>query len=157
MKKGTRRNLKTNSGQQRINIIGALERGKNKIITQINRFNINARNFLKFIKKIEKKYKKYSEIIIILDNAKIHHAKLVQKYLKDHPYLKFWYLPPYSPNLNLIERLWRFTKSKLVKNHFHENFKLFQQRTRYFFFNIERHKRELKTLLTDSFRIINNY
>ena len=59
------------------------------------------------------------KIVIILDNAKIHHAKLIQPFLeKLKNRLELIFLPPYSPELNLIEGLWGWLKSSVVNNVF---------------------------------------
>ena len=153
MKKGEIRTFKTNSGQQRLNIIGALERGSNRLIIQISRTNCNAQRFLNFIRKAERRYPDKSRIILILDNARAHHAKIIKEYTEGSS-VELWHLPAYSPNLNLIERLWKFTKGRLLKNHYYETFKIFQQTTRNFFNRIDRHQSELAALLTESFTII---
>ena len=58
---------------------------------------------------------------MILDNAKIHHAKLIKPFLEEHnDKLMLVYLPPYSPNLNMIEELWGWLKASVVNNVFFE-------------------------------------
>lgn len=59
---------------------------------------------------------------MILDNARIHHAKLIQPYLEEQKErLKLVYLPPYSPNLNMIEELWGWMKSTVINNVFFDS------------------------------------
>ncbi|SDE85968.1 IS630 family transposase IS642 [Sporomusa acidovorans DSM 3132] len=59
--------------------------------------------FLEFLKKVLLKYPG-QRIVMVLDNAKIHHSKLLVPFLNEHEYeLELVFLPPYSPNLNLIE------------------------------------------------------
>lgn len=56
------------------------------------------------------------KIIIILDNSRIHHARLNQPFLGENKRrLEFVFLPPYSPNLNLIEGLWKGLKETVIK------------------------------------------
>lgn len=56
---------------------------------------------------------------MILDNARIHHARLIQPFLeKNKSRLELMFLPPYSPELNLIEGLWGWIKSSVVNNRF---------------------------------------
>ena len=56
---------------------------------------------------------------MILDNAKIHHAKLLQNFLdKNKGRLELMFLPPYSPNLNKIEELWGWLKDSVINNVF---------------------------------------
>ena len=56
------------------------------------------------------------QIYLILDNAKIHHAKVLTPFLADHPELHLLFSPPYSPNLNNVERLWKWLREKVVLN-----------------------------------------
>ncbi len=58
---------------------------------------------------------------MILDNDRIHHAKLIQPFLKDNPRLELVFLPPYSPNLNPIERLWHWLKDTCINNVFYSD------------------------------------
>lgn len=59
------------------------------------------------------------KIVMVLDNARIHHAKLIQPFLEENVHrLTLMFLPPYSPNLNLIEGLWGWLKSNVVNNVF---------------------------------------
>ena len=55
---------------------------------------------------------------MILDNAKIHHAKLLNEFLDENLRLKLLFLPPYSPNLNKIEELWGWLKKSVINNVF---------------------------------------
>jgi len=78
----------------------------------------DAEVFLKFMQNILVRYPN-GTIVFILDNARIHHAKLLRDFLEEHNdrlILKF--LPPYSPNLNMIEELWGWLKSSVIYNVF---------------------------------------
>jgi hypothetical protein len=57
---------------------------------------------------------------MVLDNAKIHHSKILQPFLQEHEeQLTLVFLPPYSPNLNLVERIWGWLKESVIANRFH--------------------------------------
>lgn len=78
----------------------------------------DAKVFLGFLKTTLDKYPT-GKIVMILDNARIHHAKLIQPFLdemKDR--LELMFLPPYSPEFNLIEGLWGWIKSSVINNRF---------------------------------------
>jgi transposase len=61
---------------------------------------------------------------MILDNARIHHAKLIEPFLHEHQHrLELVFLPPYSPELNLIEGLWKWLKSDVIHNVFYSSVK----------------------------------
>jgi putative transposase len=75
--------------------------------------------FLGFLKNIVAKHS--GKIIMILDNARIHHAKLLNEFLNEHKErLTLVFLPPYSPNLNMIEELWGWLKNSVINNAFFE-------------------------------------
>jgi len=59
------------------------------------------------------------ELFLVVDNAKYNHGKLFKEHLEKITQetdinIKVIYLPAYSPNLNLIERLWKYSKKKLL-------------------------------------------
>ncbi|WP_155837219.1 IS630 family transposase [Aneurinibacillus terranovensis] len=80
-----------------------------------------AKEFLSFLEKVTVKYKG-ERIVMILDNARIHHAELIQPFLeKNKALLTLVYLPPYSPNLNMIEELWGWMKSSVINHVFFDS------------------------------------
>lgn len=79
----------------------------------------NAQTFLTFLRYVLATYEN-QKIIMILDNARIHHAKLIQPFLNLHKdRLTLVFLPPYSPNLNAVERVWGYLKKSVIANRFH--------------------------------------
>jgi len=61
---------------------------------------------------------------MVLDNARIHHAKLIQPFLEQHATrLEFVFLPPYSPKFNIVEGLWKWMKADVINNVFYHNVK----------------------------------
>jgi transposase len=78
----------------------------------------DAQVFLSFLKNVVEKYPK-GKTVMILDNARIHHAKMIQPFLQSHAkQLELVFLPPYSPQLNLIEGLWAWLKKSVIYNVF---------------------------------------
>ncbi|MBS7344085.1 MAG: transposase [Caryophanon sp.] len=64
----------------------------------------------------------YCERGMVLDNARIHHEKLIQPFLETYQdSFEFLFLPPYSPDLNLIEGLWKWMKATVIHNVFYSN------------------------------------
>ena len=116
---------------------------------------INAESTIELFKTLELKYPIAKNIIIICDNARYYRSKLVFEYLKTSK-IKLEFLPPYAPNLNLIERLWRFMHKKVTYNKYYESFDIFKENILSFFKNIRVYKNNLKTLLVDNFEIINS-
>ena len=76
---------------------------------------------------------KEGKIHIILDNARYYHSEIVKKFLKEHPRIHLKFVPPYSPNLNVIERLWKILKKKVVYNKFYMKFDDFRKKVIDFF------------------------
>lgn len=78
----------------------------------------DAQVFQSFLENIVVKYPK-GKTIMILDNARIHHAKLIQPFLKKHvEQIDLVFLPPYSPQLNIVEGLWGWLKKSVIYNVF---------------------------------------
>jgi len=92
-------------------------------------------------------------IYIICDNARYYRSKVVQEYLKNSR-IKLVFLPAYAPNLNLIERLWKFFKKQVLYNRYYETFGDFRAACQDFFDNPKRYRAELRSLLTENFAII---
>lgn len=81
----------------------------------------DAEVFLGFLRNVMREYKD-GKIVMILDNARIHHAKLLNDFLEEHKNrLELVFLPPYSPDLNMIEELWGWLKSSVINNDFFHN------------------------------------
>ena len=143
--------IKTNSGRERLNLAGALSLKDNKALV-LSEKTINKFVTIKLIKKLEKN-QPTGKIYLILDNASYHHARAVTNYVK-RKRVKLIFLPSYSPNLNMIERLWRFFHIQITYNHYFETFGEFKRESLKFFRNLSKYKPELETLLTDNFQLL---
>jgi transposase len=81
----------------------------------------NAISFQDFLQYVVKENPQ-KHIVMVLDNARIHHAKLLKPFLrKNSQRLTLIFLPPYSPNLNLLERIWKWLKESVISNRFHSS------------------------------------
>lgn len=79
----------------------------------------NAETFLIFLKKVVRAKKRNKKIILVLDNARYHHATLIQPWLKTNSKnIQLMFLPPYSPDLNSIERVWKMTRRACTHNRY---------------------------------------
>ena len=96
--------IKAPSGRKRFNVLGALNAISHEMIVITNTGYINAYSVCSLLTKISRKYGELP-ISIVLDNARYQKCKLVQQTSKLFD-IELLYLPPYSPNLNLIERMW---------------------------------------------------
>lgn len=152
IKKGQDRVVKSNSGRQRININGALNAESLEVVIRTDD-TINTQSTLKLFEALEQKHPNAESIFITLDNAKYYKNKLIYEYLKTSK-IKLLFMPPYSPNLNLIERLWKFLRKTILYNKYYEKFADFKFVVMQFFENIAQHRDKLNTLLTKNFQII---
>jgi len=142
--------IKTNTGRNRLNLNGALNISVKTAIV-LEEKTINAEAVIRLLNTIANK-QKHGKVYIILDNARYHHARLVKRWRLHHPRFIFLFLPSYSPNLNLIERLWRFFHKKVTWNKYFETFIQFKTETLTFFQNLKQYQSELETLLADNFQ-----
>ena len=148
--------LKTNTGRKRLNILGAYNPDDHSFVHLIGEENCNAMRVIEYFEVILKVYRSAPKIVLILDNASYYKALIVTQWLEEHPKLQIDFLPAYAPNLNLIERFWRFVKDKLVKNTYYEKYKTFRAKTFQLLNHIDEHVDELKTLMVAKFQIIKN-
>jgi transposase len=72
----------------------------------------NSQQFIMFLYQLHQSWPD-KKLIIILDNGSIHKSKKVQKFILKHGWVKLFYLPPYSPEYNPIERFWHWLKQKV--------------------------------------------
>lgn len=117
--RGKQRIIKTFGKHRGVKLVGYLNYETGEVYCE-EHDSYNSKVFLGFLKNMLSKNKN-GKTVIILDNARIHHAKLLRPFLeenKDH--LQLMYLPPYSPNLNLIEGLWKWLKEKVIYNVFYK-------------------------------------
>jgi len=120
----TRRFIKTFSGRKRYNVLAALNFVSKKMTTISNDTYITSAEICDLLREIAREYGG-KPIHIILDNASYQKALLVQE-LAVTLGISLVYIPSYSPNLNLIERFWKFAKSKL-RTKYYDNFDVFQE------------------------------
>jgi transposase len=152
IKKGKEQTLKTNTGRQRININGAYDIENHKAIIREDE-SINAQSTIALLKQMLEE-QPLGMLYIILDNARYYRSNLVQEFILKNDRVKFMFLPPYSPNLNIIERLWKIFKKKTTYNEYYEKFSVFKEKCMGFFENLDQYKTELESLMTDNFQII---
>jgi len=119
---GKQKKIKTFGKHWGAKLIGSLDYETGEVFCRTYE-QYTAKEFLSFLKSVVFKYRK-KKITLILDNAKIHHAELIQPFLEQHKdVLTLVFLPPYSPNLNLIEGLWGWLKESVVNNVFFQSVK----------------------------------
>lgn len=152
IKKGEVKTLPTTSAQYRMHFVGAIELKKMEVFAQEYE-TVDAESVIAFFKCMEAA-SKATTIHIICDNGRSNKNKKLQEYLKTSK-IKVHYLPPYSPNLNPIERLWKVLREKKTYNKCYEKFIDFKLAIRSFFFeDIPKIKDVLATKINDNFQRI---
>ncbi len=154
IQKGEVKEIKSNTGRQRININGAYNPHTGDIILHEDK-TINADAIIETLKKIEFFYPDKSKIYIILDNARYYYNQKVKEYLITSK-IKLIFLPPYSPNLNLIERLWKFLRKHIINNQYYEKYDEFRDAIFNFFDNITDKKEELLKFVGTKLHLLNS-
>jgi len=120
--------LRSQAGRKRYSVLGAINMISKKMTYYTTDATINAKSVCILLKMIYLEYYELGKpITIILDNARYQHCKLVIRYAKVLN-IELLFLPAYSPNLNIIERFWKYTKKKILYSIFHENYEIFKER-----------------------------
>ena len=104
--------VETSSGRYRLNVLGALNAVTKEMITVINTTYINSWSVVELMRKIREIHPE-GKIVLVLDNARYQACYLV-KSGANMLNIDLLFLPPYSPNLNLIERVWKFIRKKCL-------------------------------------------
>lgn len=146
--------IPSGAGRNRINVLGAVSLAGLEVETVINTTYVNAGTIVEMLELLAKKYLALP-IYIVLDNARYQHCAMVKEAAaKLGVHLVF--LPPYSPNLNLIERLWKFVKKKVLYAQYYDTVGKFHDAIRNGMNRVNtdsKWKAELKTLLTPKFQL----
>ncbi len=120
-----RRLVRTFSGRKRYNVLGAIDYATKNVLTVVNDTYITAIEVCEMLQKISTEYAGQA-VHIVLDNARYQKCDAVRSCAAELG-ITLQYIPPYSPNLNLIERLWKFVKGEL-RSKYYDNFNDFQNR-----------------------------
>ena len=147
--------LKATSGRKRLNIQGALDLETFQF-TFVESEKINAQTTQQMLEKLEAKNPTMTAIHVFLDNARYHHAKILQPWLeRSERQVKLHFLPPYAPHLNPIERLWGVMHKCVTHNRHYATFDQFTEAILGFFRKTLPLKwRAFTDTVTDNFRVI---
>jgi transposase len=140
------------SGRQRFNVLGALNAITHELVTVTNDTYITAQSVCALLEKIANLYVGIP-VTIFLDNARYQRCALVMETAK-RLNIELCFLPSYSPNLNLIERFWKFVKKKCLYSHYYEKFPAFKEAiSKCLEETATTHKSDLDSLLTLRFQL----
>jgi transposase len=152
--KGERKEIATTGRQYRLNFIGGICLNGHRFIYQ-QAAKVDADSIALFLLNLRKRHPEKCWIHVIWDNAGYHRDKGIMKFAKDLA-IKLHYLPPYSPNLNPIERVWKLMHERVTYNKYYESFSDFTGATVRFFKTIGRNKTILRSRITDNFQTLNS-
>jgi len=149
----TRIFIKTPAGRNRLNVLGALNAITREVVSVINETFVNADTVRELLKKIRSLHPN-TPITLILDNARYQRCYHVMSYANDL-HIELLFLPSYSPNLNLIERLWKFIKKKCLYSEYYDCFSKFKGAIIDCLTALPtKHQEELRSLLTLNFQTL---
>lgn len=101
-----------------IGIFGAVSNSDGRLVTLLNE-QFDATTFLLFLQQLLRHRRRGALMIVIVDNARWHHAKALQPWLEEHrDRIRLDFLPPYSPDLNPVERVWKLTRRLCTHNRY---------------------------------------
>jgi transposase len=152
IRKGVDMVLQSNTGRERLNLNGAYNIEDHTAVV-IESDSINAQSTVILLEEMMRK-QPLGLLYIILDNARYYRSEIVQSFVRKNKRIRLVFLPPYSPNLNVIERLWKFFKKNITYNTYYEKFAVFREYCLRFFKNLGKYRDELETLMTDKFQLI---
>jgi hypothetical protein len=139
------------SGRKRYNVLAALNAASHAVIRVANHSYINAESVCDLLRAIAAAGLP-RPITLVLDNARYQRCELVKSMARSL-HLELLFLPSYSPNLNLIERLWRFVKKECLASHPLPDYETFIQTIDACLNNLTtKHKDQMRTLLTLNFQ-----
>ena len=152
--KGKRKAIPTTGRQYRLNFMGGICLNGHRFIYK-KAEQVNADAIASFLSELRKQHPGRHKIHLIWDRAGYHRDRGIQQFAKDLA-IKLHYLPPYSPNLNPIERLWKIMHEQVTYNRYYATFEEFSEATMEFLKNIGRRKLLLRSRITDNFHILNS-
>jgi transposase len=143
--KGLQPEVFTSSSRLRQHLFGAVDPKVGRVHVAFSD-TLKTEQFQHFLEGLLYRYKESGKIIMILDNARIHHALSLQPFLKaNEDKLEFLYLPSYSPDLNPMEWFWKFLRKRVTHNTFFDSYKKFQRAISKFIRKFKRSSMEIQT------------
>ena len=147
----TRIFIRAASGRQRFNVLGAWNAVTRQLIAVTNTTVVNTETMCELLGKLAE-LGLIGPITVVLDNARYQRNAMVQELAKELG-ITLLFLPSYSPNLNLIERLWKFTKRRALYGRYHPTFADFRAAIQETLDGIPTtYAEQLKTLMTLNFQ-----
>jgi transposase len=142
------------SGRKRLNILGAYCPDDQEYLDlRLTRDNINGEQFVNLLRLLRATQPETERFLLYLDRARYYGSPVVKDWLRRHPEFELEPLPTYSPNLNLIERLWMFLRQRALSR-WHKTFEAMQAAVSEVLDHLSDYREELGTLMTEKFHIL---
>jgi transposase len=142
------------NGRKRLNILGAYSPDDHDYVDlRLTKENITGEQFVKLLEKLLAKHPETEKFLLYLDNARYYSKPCVKQWLAAHRQFRLVFLPAYSPNLNLIERLWKFLRKKAFQR-WHKTFDELQGAVAGVLDRLGDYRDELARLMTERFAIV---
>jgi transposase len=142
------------NGRKRLNILGAYSPDDHDYVDlRLTKENITGEQFVKLLEALLAKHPGTEKFLLYLDNARYYSKPCVKEWLAAHREFRLVPVPAYSPNLNLIERLWKFLRKKALSR-WHVTFEGMQAAVAEVLDRLGDHRDELSTLMTERFAIV---
>lgn len=148
IRKGEDSELKSNTGRSRFNIHGAMNAETFETTIVASESNIDHESTIALFEQLLILYPFAKRIHVILDNAKYHYSQVVRDFASTSR-INIVYLPAYSPELNLIERLWKVFKKNVIYNKYYEKFDSFKKACLDFFGNQKNYLGQISSIMGD--------
>jgi len=146
--------IPTGSGRQRLNVLGAIAYRTLQFHTVINTGSIATEQVCELLRKVRAAHRK--PISMVLDNARYQKNKAVIE-LATKLQIELVYLPAYSPNLNLIERVWKFVKAEALSARVLPEFASFRNSIESTLSQMTtKHRSKMKSLITRNFQLFDD-
>jgi len=143
--------IQSAAARKRLNVLGAVDALSKEVTFMTNTTYITAQTVVSFLYQLREKYPRLP-LYIVLDNARYQHCQLV-KQTAENLHIQLLFLPAYSPNLNLIERLWKWVKKSCLYACFYEDFASFSTAIQQTLLKANStHQQQLQSLLTLNFQ-----
>lgn len=142
--------IKAPSGRKRFNVLGALNAVTRQVLMVTNTAYINSQSVCELLSQISNQVT--GPVTLVMDNARYQRCILVQTFAKSLE-IELLFLPSCSPNLNLIERLWKFVKKGCLNSQYYPDFISFHTTIAAFLETMnQKYQKELESLLTHNFQ-----
>jgi len=139
------------SGRKRYSVLGAWNAATNALVSVTTDATVNAETMCALLRKIAA-LGLTGPVRLVLDNDRYQHCALVMDLAKSLS-IDLLFLPSYSPNLNLIERFWKFLRKKVTRNTYYATFADFRAAIQRLLANLATYTEELATLMTENFHL----